>query len=65
MKITGLGPYTIVEISKTSCRLKNVSGKLLKTQINVNQLRPYHCYPQHQVQVIIVTNVIIHVVHLI
>ncbi len=62
-----LGPYTIVEILKTSCRLKNVSGKLLKTQININQLKPYHCYPpaisgtsDH-----IVTNVIIHVVHLI
>ncbi len=40
-----LGPYTIVDISKTSCRLKNVSGKLLKTQININQLKPYHCYP--------------------
>ncbi len=25
--------------------MKNESGKLLKTQININQLKPYHCYP--------------------
>ena len=40
-----LGPYTIVDLSKTSCHLKNASGKQLKAHININQLKPYHCYP--------------------
>ena len=39
-----LGPYTIVELSKTSCCLKNASGEL-KASININQRKPYHCYP--------------------
>ena len=37
-----LGPYTIVEITKTSCLLKNSSGKVLRQRINLNQLKPYH-----------------------
>ena len=37
-----LGPYTIVEITNTSCLLKNSSGKVLKQRINLNQLKPYH-----------------------
>ena len=37
-----IGPYTIVEITKTSCLLKNSSGKVLKQRINLNQLKPYH-----------------------
>ena len=36
-----LGPYTIVEITKTSCLLKNLSGKVLKQRINLGQLKPY------------------------
>ena len=37
-----LGPYTIVEITKTSCLLKNSSDKILKQRINLSQLKPYH-----------------------
>ena len=37
-----LGPYTIVEVTKTSCLLKNTSGKVLKQRINLNQLKPYN-----------------------
>ena len=40
-----LGPYTIVDLSRTSCHLKNASGKQLKAHININQLKPCHCYP--------------------
>ena len=40
-----LGSYTIVDLSRTSCRLKNASGKQLKAHININQCKPYHCYP--------------------
>jgi len=36
-----LGPYTIVDLIKTSCRLKTVSGKYLKTRTNINQLKLY------------------------
>ena len=36
-----LGPYTIVEVTKTSCQLKNASGKVLKQRINLSQLKPY------------------------
>ena len=36
-----LGPYIIVEITKTSCLLKNKSGKILKQRINICQLKPY------------------------
>ena len=36
-----LGPYTIVEISTTTCCLANVLGKNLKTRINHSQLKPY------------------------
>ena len=36
-----LGPYTIIEITKTSCSLKNSSGKVLKQRINLSQLKPY------------------------
>jgi hypothetical protein len=36
-----LGPYTISELSATSCVLMNVGGKRLKTRINLNQLKPY------------------------
>ena len=36
-----LGPYIIVEISKTSCLLKNKSDKILKQRINICQLKPY------------------------
>lgn len=36
-----LGPYTIVEVTKTSCLLKNASGKVLKQRINLSQLKPY------------------------
>ena len=36
-----LGPYTIVELSKTTCRLTNGLGKILKTRINLSQLKPY------------------------
>jgi len=36
-----LGPYTIVEITKTSCLLKNKSDKILKQRINICQLKPY------------------------
>ena len=35
------GPYVIVEISKTSCLVKNSSGKTLKQRINLCQLKPY------------------------
>ena len=61
-----LGPYTIVDISKTSCRLKNTSGKQLKPHININQLKLYHCYPSAIAGTSdrIVKNIIIHVVHL-
>ena len=37
-----LGPYTIVEVTKTSRLLKNTSGKVLKQRINLNQLKPYN-----------------------
>ena len=33
-----LGPYVIVELSNTSCLLKNHSGKILKQRINLCQL---------------------------
>ena len=36
-----LGPYIIVELSKTTCRLTNALGKILKTRINLSQLKPY------------------------
>jgi len=36
-----LGPYTIVELSATTCILKNALGKKLKTRINRSQLKPY------------------------
>ena len=36
-----LGPYTIVELSTTTCRLANALGKNLKTRINLSQLKPY------------------------
>ena len=36
-----LGPYTIVELSATTCILKNALGKKLKTRINLSQLKPY------------------------
>ena len=44
-----LGPYTIVEITKTSCLLKDTSGKVLKQRINLSQLKPYHesNHPDH------------------
>ena len=37
-----LGPYIIVEVTKTSGILKNSSGKILKQRINLSQLKPYH-----------------------
>ena len=37
-----LGPYSIVDLSKTSCHLINKSGKKLKGRINLNQLKLYH-----------------------
>jgi len=36
-----LGLYTIVELSATTCILKNAPGKKLKTRINLSQLKPY------------------------
>ncbi len=36
-----LGPYKIVEVLKTTCRLQNKAGVLLKTGINVTQLKKY------------------------
>lgn len=36
-----LGPYTIVEISTTSCLLKNNMGKVFKQRINLCQLKPF------------------------
>ena len=36
-----LGPYFIVELSNTSCLLKNHSVKILKQRINLCQLKPY------------------------
>jgi hypothetical protein len=36
-----LGPYEVIDIRKTSCTLKNKSGKRLKTCVNLNQLKPY------------------------
>ena len=38
---TGVGPYTIVELSTTTCRLANALGKNLKTRINLSQPKPY------------------------
>lgn len=40
-----LGPYIIVGLSKTTCCLKNKSGKMLKNRVNINQLKPYHHSP--------------------
>ena len=37
-----LGPYLIVEISKTSCLLKNRLGKILKQRVNLCQLKPFN-----------------------
>ena len=37
-----LGPYLIVEISKTSCLLKNRLGKVLKQRVNLCQLKPFN-----------------------
>lgn len=37
-----LGPDVIVEISKTSCLLKNQSGKILKQRVNLCQLKPFN-----------------------
>ena len=37
-----LGPYVIVEISNTSCLLKNQSGKILKQRVNLCQLKPFN-----------------------
>ncbi len=36
-----LGPYVIVELSNTSCLLKNEHGKVLKTRISLSQLKPF------------------------
>lgn len=36
-----LGPYEILEMSKTTCVLQNKAGKCLKTRVNTNQLKPY------------------------
>lgn len=36
-----LGPYTITAITKTTCQLKNSSGRILKTHVNLQQLKPY------------------------
>ena len=36
-----LGPFIIVELTTTCCSLKNIQGKLLKTRINLSQLKPY------------------------
>lgn len=36
-----LGPFEVVQISKTTCVLKNKEGKQLKTRVNINQLKPY------------------------
>jgi len=36
-----LGLYTIVELSTTTCILKNALGQKLKTRINRSQLKPY------------------------
>ena len=36
-----LGPYVIIELSNTSCLLKNHSGKILKQRINLCQLKSY------------------------
>ena len=36
-----LGPYTIIELSATSCVLINLAGKRLKRRVNLNQLKPY------------------------
>ena len=36
-----LGPYTIVELSTTTCRLANALGKNLKTRINLSQMKSY------------------------
>ena len=43
-----LGPYTIVELSKTTCRLKNALGKIINTRINLSQLKPYHSPLDHK-----------------
>ena len=38
-----LGPYIIIELTKTTCCLKNYkSSKQLKTKVSINQLKPYH-----------------------
>ena len=37
-----LGPYLIVEISKTSCLLKNRLRKVLKQRVNLCQLKPFN-----------------------
>ena len=36
-----LGPCVIIEITKTSCLLKNKSGTILEQSINICQLKPY------------------------
>ena len=36
-----LGPFTIVELTTTSCLLRNKQGKVLKMRINLSQLKPY------------------------
>ena len=43
-----LGPYTIVELSKTTCRLTNALGKILKARINLSQLKPYLSPLEHK-----------------
>ena len=37
-----LGPYTIVDLSRTSCRLKYCIWQAVKSSY---QRKPYHCYP--------------------
>ena len=40
--------YTIVELLKTTCCLTNALGKILKTRINLSQLKPYLSPLEHK-----------------
>ncbi len=45
-----LGPYVIIELSATSCLLKNEHEKVLKTRIGLSQLKPFLQQGQPELQ---------------
>lgn len=48
-----LGPYTIIKLSKTTCKLQNIFGRNLKTSVHLSQLKPYHTTDNKQAAVLV------------